>query len=242
MKVEINRRRFLIFWFIAGALVLPMSAALSTLGIAAFYDVIYRVSGVSGYGILSDFNLLAAAFFGLVSGLYIGIFQSIIVRRALGLRMAGWWKVSAFGGLLAGVITWTIAEPNTLPELARSLGVPWFALDFSVIALDALVFLTVLSSIQASVLRKYSSGIWRWIAAHLGAIALVIVFLVVAFASQGRPYADLALVFLSLSPVTAAITGVAMYRMLLPSLRRDKVKRDDGDKQPVQPSVWDDAI
>jgi hypothetical protein len=250
MKNEIKRSRFMLLWFIAGALVLPLSALLSGPVIAEFLDTIYRVGGVSGYGNLPDFNLLAAALFGLVFGLFVGVFQSIVVRRTLGLRLAGWWRVSTLGGLLAGVITWTIAEPYTLYELGRSFGLPWFALDYSVIALDALVFLSVLSFAQVSVLRKYSSGAWRWIAAHIGAISLTALFLLVLSTWQVRSsdYVTVWVIF-GLSPVTAAVTGVAMYRMLLPGLRNQKSKRQsDESAQSIQesvsvkPSVWDGAI
>ena len=248
MKNEIKRSRFMLLWFIAGALVLPLSALLSGPVIAGFLDTIYRVSGVSGYGNLPDFNLLAAALFGLVFGLFVGVFQSIVVRRTLGLRLAGWWRVSTLGGLLAGVITWTIAEPYTLYELGRSFGLPWFALDYSVIALDALVFLSVLSFAQVSVLRKYSSGAWRWIAAHIGAISLTALFLLVLSTWRSSDNVIVWVIF-GLSPVTPALTGVAMYRMLLPGLRNQKSKRQSSESTPtkqesvsVKPSVWDGAI
>jgi hypothetical protein len=248
MKNEIKRSRFMLLWFIAGALVLPLSALLSGPVIAEFLDTIYRVGGVSGYGNLPDFNLLAAALFGLVFGLFVGVFQSIVVRRTLGLRLAGWWRVSTLGGLLAGVITWTIAEPYTLYELGRSFGLPWFALDYSVIALDALVFLSVLSFAQVSVLRKYSSGAWRWIAAHIGAISLTALFVLVLSTWRSSDNVIVWVIF-GLVPVTPAVTGVAMYRMLLPGLRNQKSKRQsDESAQSIQesvsvkPSVWDGAI
>jgi hypothetical protein len=250
MKVEIKPRRFLLYWFIAGAVVLPLSVVVSLRACAGFLDLVSRFADNSSYGASNGYNLFCAAVFGLVSGLNIGILQSIIVRRTLGLRLAGWWRVSTLGGLLAGVITWTIAEPYTLYELGRSFGLPWFALDYSVIALDALVFLSVLSFAQVSVLRKYSSGAWRWIAAHIGAISLTALFLLVLSTWQVRSsdYVTVWVIF-GLSPVTAAVTGVAMYRMLLPGLRNQKSKRQsDESAQSIQesvsvkPSVWDGAI
>lgn len=117
------------------------------------------------------------------------------------------------------------------------------------VAMLMFFYLIALSAVQALALRHSVRAAWRWIAAHAAAVVIfVVAYQVVLELTRTEIYA-VGVLLLGMFPVTAAVTGVAMYRILLPSLSSDKSKREGGEDfipaaanaAIAKPSVWDEA-
>ncbi len=221
MSAEIKPRAFIILWLIGGLAVLPLTAVLAMALIPALREAMGLFIGTSAYYFWDDHFYIFVAVFGLTNGFCIGILQQVVVRHCFRVNLRRWWQFSTVGGGLAAAIS---MSANVL--LAQSYR---YGVLTSLIVL--VIFLGLLASVQALVLRRYARGAWKWVAAHLIALPFVMLlndFLSLFYGSafQTIPL-QLLLTILQLLIILPLIlsTLLVMRRLLLETRRRDKVKR-----------------
>ncbi len=215
MSAEIKPRAFIILWLIGGLAVLPLTVVLAMALIPALREAMGIFIDTSAYYFWDDHFYIFVAVFGLTNGFCIGILQQVVVRHCFRVNLRRWWQFSTVGGGLAATISMSanFSFQSSPPDFLTNL-----------IALGILFGL--LSSMQALVLRRYARGAWKWVAAHLIALPVVIML------NDSLLYFDF-IVFLTFIPLRELLiilpvilsTLLVMRRSLLETRRGDKVKR-----------------
>ena len=111
-------------------------------------------------------------------------------------------------------------------------------------------FAGILSIVQTVTLRRYFRGTWRWVAAHLGAIALASAIVLTGRWAFPIPYGRSDIQVLLALSTASLFTGLVMLRLCRHHRRADKAKHGELAVQsvpivndpPTEPSVWDDAV
>ena len=247
MRKEKRPRCFWTMWFVAGLVVLPLSAAL-TIPIILAMKSLASTFDLLPFGVWREYLVLAIAW--LVVGFCIGFLQKAVVKRYLHLELPRWRVISVLAALMAGVLTWQLLADGFISSKLYSLGIDQkmrFHIDFSIIIV---IYLGLFSLFQNLFLRRQGFGTWRWPAAHAGSQVIAAAVLLAVYGTLGQMYPN---TFMSLAvhaPVTAAITGYVMLCLLKGNFRAGKTKRDDwtgeaplSESDPLEkPSVWNDAI
>ena len=248
MQKEIRPRHFWIMWFVAGLVVLPLSAALTIPIWLAMLSLVASTFDMLPYGGWHRYLFLAIAW--LIIGFCIGFLQKVVVKRYLHLELPRWRVISVLAALFAGILACQLVEDGFISSELYSLGIDQetrYHIDLSIIIVT---YLGLFSLFQYLFLRRHGYGTWRWVAAHAGSQIIAAAVLLAVHGILGQVYPN---TFLSLAvhaPVTAAITGYVMLRLLQGHMRAGKTKHDDWvgnpphskSDPPKEPSVWDDAI
>lgn len=249
MKAQNRPGRFKLAWFVAGVVVVPLSALLTILVLAAsgaLLDAIDR----SWYAALPNYDMLILAFFWLISGVLIGCLQKAIVKRYLRVELGRWTVYSALGALLAGAVAYPCLGGACLPAWFYDFNLsPDVAVSIE-ISIVALIYLTVISTAQCFGLPRRARGSIRWIAAHLGSQILVLFVLSALLAFPSAARLDMVVVLAASVLTVTLATGFAMQRMLQLNHDATQAAHDEWAYQPVaintappsEPSVKADSI
>ncbi len=249
MNNRIRPFRFLFVWFVAGIAVLPAAAALSLTAIVVF------MSAWDDWEFRSDDNIyLIVCIVLLITGFCIGTLQKGVIRRHLGVEIRRLSLFTALGALLAGIVVYHLLELLSLLNRYDAYGGTCCRLynlsPTIVYTLAMAAFACILSIVQTMTLRRYFRETWRWVAAHLGAIALQFVIVLAGRlaipSSVGNPYIQMLLAV----PIASLLTGMVMLRFCRHHRRADKAKPNKWAAQPAPVaadppaahSVWDDAV
>jgi len=227
MRAKIRPRAFGLLWFSAALLVLPLTALICIL---LLLPVLRGLLGP--YDFWRNNVALACAVFGLTNGCCIGLLQQSILRYCFQIRLRGWWKISTVGGLVGALLAFTMWwPPNTWDFLLRFFHLPTdieIALHYFE---PVLFYLAVFSFAQAGYLRRYTSRVWRWLAAHLLPLGLAAALAVLLqhYFNFGGLYPD-PMLFLMLSVLAIGLATLRLMRRIrLEIAPSGKAKKD---KQP----------
>ena len=252
MNDRIRPFRFLFVWFIAGIAVWPAAAVLSVTAFVVFMSV-----WVDGEYWWDDNIYLIIGIALLITGFCIGTLQKWVVRKHLGVEIRRLSLSAALGALLAGIVFYHLVELLDLLELLNRYGAyggtccRQFNLSPRIdYTLAMAAFAGILSTVQTVTLRRYFRETWRWVAAHLGAIALQFVIVLAGRLAFPTPYDSGDIQVLLAVPIASLLTGMVMLRFCRHHLRADKAKPGKRAVQPAPvaadppatPSVWDDAV
>ena len=229
MNDRIKPFRFLFVWFIAGIAVLPVAAVLSVTAFVVF------MSGWDFWEYWWDDNLyLIMCIFLLITGFCIGTLQKWVVRKHLGVEIRRLNLYTALGALLAAIVV------SHLLELLNCFGLYGCgccrrynlspALDY---ALIMAAIAGILSIVQTMTLRRYFRGTWRWVAAHLGAIALASAIVMAGRLAFPTSYDSTDIQVLLAVPTASLFTGLVMLRLCRHHRRADKAKHGELAVQSV---------
>ncbi len=250
MNDRVRPFRFLFVWFVAGIAVLPVAGVLSLTAIFAIQTAIVEILDSSRWYYSEDRFFLHIGNVLLITGFWIGALQKGIIRRYLDVEIRRLNLYTALGALLAGIVVFHLIE---LLRRNGAYGPCCRQYSLSPVlayALTMAAFAGILSIVQTMTLRRYFRGTWRWVAAHLGAIALASA--IVLTGRWGFPFpfdrSDIP-VLLALS-TASLLTGMVMLRLCRHHRRADKAKPGELAVQPAPvaadspaaPSVWDDAV
>ena len=249
MKAQNRPGRFKLAWFVAGVVVVPLSALLTILVLVASGALLNAIDR-SWYAALPNYDMLNLAIFWLISGVLIGCLQKAIVKRYLRVELGRWTVYSALGALLAGAVAYPCLGGACLPawlydfNLSPDVAV---SIEFSIVAL---IYLTVFSTAQCCGLPRRARGSIRWIAAHLGSQLLAMLALAGLLAAPGMAQFDAALTLGLSIVVVTAVSGFVMQRILTTSHADAGAANDDWAYQPVaintappsEPSIKADSI
>ena len=249
MNDRVRPFRFLFVWFVAGIAVLPVAAALSLTAMAVFMSV-----WVDGEYWWDDNFYLIICIVLLITGFCIGTLQKGVIRRHLGVEIRRLSLFTALGALLAGIVVYHLLELLSLLNRYDAYGgtcCRQFNLSPRIdYTLAMAAFAGILSTVQTVTLRRYFRETWRWVAAHLGAIALGAVIVLAARLAFPTPYDSGDIQVLLAVPIASLLTGMVMLRFCRHHLRADKAKPGKRAAQPAPvaadppaaSSVWDDAV
>lgn len=223
MGTQSQPKRFLIVWFIAGVIVLPVALALSLTVIVSFQTAMSELADTSAWDYWEDYVFL---FFGsalLITGFCIGTLQKAILRRHLRLEIRRLTLFTALGAALAGIIA------SHLQDIMYHIE-PYsccyeydlrYTLDFT---LPLFAFLGIMSSVQALTFRRYFSTVWPWVAAHLGGVACACLIVIGGRIAFPTPY-DSGLIQLVFAVLIISLgTGLLMLWLVRESRHLRKAK------------------
>lgn len=246
MNAQIKPLRFMIAWFIAGLIVLPLAIVLSLTAIVAFQTALSALLDTSSWDFWEDYGFLFMGTALLITGFCIGTLQKGLIRRHAGLEIRRLSLFTALGALLAGIVV------SHLPELVFSYYVPrkYDLIPTFMFGLQLAVLGCVLPTAQTLALRRYFRATWLWIAAHLAATALACLIVLAGHIVFPAPYDGGGIQLYIAVPLLSFFTGIVILRFCRSYIRADKSKRGELAAQPIavsvdpppKSSVWDDAL
>lgn len=249
MNSPIRRGRFILAWLVAGIAVLPLSAAVTYIGLVAASPM-FDFFDNSLHSHIADDLLLALAIFWLANGFCIGFLQKALVKRYLRVELGSWKVFSVLGALLAGIIAYPCLDGSCAPSQLYDFS---FAPDLHMhieFSVTVAIYLTVFSIVQCLALNRIVKWSWRWVAAHLGSLLLAVLVSMYAQNSSDAVYYDAILSLALCVLVITLATGIVMLRMLSSPRRAAQGSHDEWAYQPApvetplsaERSVWDDAV
>ena len=249
MTAPIKPLRFMMAWIIAGIVVIPAAAALAATAIVAIQTAVSKFVDTSPRDYWDDHIFFIIGIALLIAGFCIGILQKGIVRKHFGIELRRLSLFTALGALLAGIVAFQLPPlPFRFDGTGGCCEVYHLMSTFNY-AVQIACFLGVLSAVQVLALRPYLGGAWRWIVAHVAAIAVDTAIVVALRLISPTFYDHLVIHTLLVIPIVSLFTGLTMLRLFRDHLKADKVKSGVLAAQPVpatddlpaKPSVWDDA-
>ena len=254
MNDRVRPFRFLCVWFVAGIAVLPVAGVLWFAATVATQTAIVEILDRSRWYHSEDHFFLHIGNVLLITGFCIGALQKGIIRRYLDVEIRRLNLYTALGALLAGIVVFHLIELLNLLNRYGAYGGTCCrqynlspTIDYT---LAMAAFACILSIVQTVTLRSYFRETWRWVAAHLGAIALASAIVLAGRWAFPIPYhrSDIQVI---LAVSTASLfTGLVMFRLCRHHRHAEKAKPGELAAQPVpiindpptKPSVWDDAV
>ncbi len=222
---QIKTTNFWLAWIFASLLVYPITAIF----VFAFSMIWFTAAqalfpAVNQAGFLSDVYTLATIIaFGGVIALAVGMLQANVLKRYFHFTPQNWQRATVIGGLVAAPVTgfimfglndymsvnyWELVESGQFEILSLLLNV-----------LPMMMYVTVMSVVQAIVLREYVSSAWLWIVAN--AVA-GLMFSMLAMVTFDPGFGD----WLLAAIAQGAITGFAML-WLLHRLTKEEEEADE---------------
>ncbi len=229
MSSPVKRGRFLLAWLVAGIAVLPLSAALAFIVVSISSEAIPVLwSSSNNYG-----TMLGLAIIWTINGFCIGFLQKAIVKRYLRVGLGSWKVFSVLGALLAGSIAYPCLQGSCFPPQFYDDRIPTefnLTLESSRIVL---LYLTVFSIAQCLALSRIASGSWRWIAAHVGAVAIAAFVSLASLTLPGAAYYDAIIAMALHALIVTLVTGYTMLRLLSTPRRAAKGRHDEWAYHPA---------
>ena len=232
MNSPIKRGRFILVWLVAGIAVLPLSAALTFVGLVAASPLLDAFDNALNFYIADDL-LLALAIFWLVNGFCIGCLQKAVVKRYLRVDLGSWQMFSALGALLAGIIAYPCLEGDCLlSHFYEPVFGPLIYMNIESPVVVA-IYLTVFSIVQCLALNQIAERGWRWVAAHLGSLLLAVHLSMYALEKSSAAFDDAMQSLALFVLVITLATGIVMLRLLSTQLNSATDARDEWANQPA---------
>lgn len=224
-KRKPHSRLFALLWFVVGNCVrLPVNG----LGLLLFggaqlaLDTVISSDNNAYWAAMRAIGMVSA---GVATGYCVGLFQQLIVSRTLKMDMRGWWRASVAGGLPGALLVLAYID------LTGRFHIGWVESDPSlrhllIVTAPSVPFVIGPAIAQALWLRRNAVGARLWLLSHV--VAVVLPPVVAVFAAFALDLDDLfrsGLWWQVYLCIVVIVTGCAMYRIALRSLRVDKVKR-----------------
>ena len=227
MTTRIKTTRFWLEWTFSSLLVYPITAILTVVFVIVWFPLmemltstmyVYRQADLT----MSDiFILLSVAVFGGAVSLSVGLLQARMVKRHFHIELQSWKRASAIGGAVATLaVLFTMvaldAHMNAYSWQLREFG-GFQTMDTIMHIAPMTLYVSIMSVVQAFVLRRYVRDAWLWILANAVAGFMFSMVFVNAFSPSVWNWLLAAI-------AQGAITGFAMLWMLT---RLTKDNQDD---------------
>lgn len=254
MTTTTNTTRFWLAWTFASLLVYPLVIifflAFSMVWFPMMEAIVPNVTTYD-YSYNSSahdiYMLVTLSIAGGLVGMAVAILQASVLKRYFHFVPKYWKRATVVGGFIAAPVM-----AFAVIGLTDYMTANYFALaesgQFSVFntltnVMPMVLYVTVMSTVQAFILRKYVRSAWLWIGANAVAGLMFSMLVSVAF---NPSFGD----WLLAAVAQGAITGFAMLWLL-----HNLSKEAEAEKEPEfayqhvpidtddsEPSVWDDAI
>lgn len=228
MTSRIRTTRFWLEWTFSSLLIYPITAILTVMFVMFWFPLmemlapsvyLYRSADLT----LSDiFILLSVVVFGGMVAFAVGLLQARVVKRYFRYELQHWKRATAIGGAIAIPVMLVVmivldAYMANNWQLREFGGFETMNMIMSIAPMT--LYVSIMSVVQAFVLRKYVRDAWLWILANAVAGFMFSMVFVTAFSPSVWNW-------LLAAVAQGAITGFAMLWMLQ---RLAKDTQDDAD-------------
>lgn len=237
MTDSIQPRRFFAAWLVAGIGGVPLAMYVSGMASAEatqFAKSILPTELALNFLYHNGYWSLQVVLQLLLFGALIGIVQKNIIRRYLRIELDRWIVMSMLGGAIAGILT--IIVVSNLESFVQLISARFSVSGKSLAPLYSLptVFIILaLSSLQAVAIRSRVKAAWIWMVVHASAAVLAYLGVLAVYTASPDSINGGDILSLAVTPIATVLTGIAMVRILLPSLRSGKAKRGVGRFEPT---------
>ena len=232
MTSHIKTTRFWLLWIVASLLVYPMVAVFTiAFGMLWFPAMETMFPSPDGYSASAQtysevYTFLTVVGFGGIVALAVGLLQASVMKRYFHFTPQYWKRATVIGGLIGAPVTafaiFTLGN-YTSANYSQLVALEQFEILQKLISiLPMVMYVTIMSIMQAIVLRRYIRNAWLWILANAVAGFM---FSMVATMTFNPGFGD----WLLAAVAQGAVTGFAMLWLLHRLSEEANGDNNDGD-------------